>query len=286
MSELACRDVCYQGILHEVTLSVQPGRICALLGPSGAGKSTLLWVLAGLWQPDSGSVSQGTGPLGMVLQQPGLWDHLTVSQHLKLVGAKRETAERVLEQMHLTDLRNRKPGRMSGGERQRLSIARALAVEPAWLLLDEPMAHLDGATRTQLFSLLRDALRQTRAGVMIATHHTEEALRLADDVAVMIDGKLEQVGTAEQVYQHPTNPDAALITGPVSLFDGKLTRPEQLTFTPDPSGAMSVISCEFHGPVYLLGIRDNHSPDTTYAWHNTPLPINTPGHLHPRTPVE
>ncbi len=252
MSELTCESVCYGDVLHDVSLSLQRGKICALLGPSGAGKTTLLWVLAGLWPPGSGRVVRGTGNLGMVFQQPGLWDHLTVEQHLKIVGADRDRAEQAISTMKLTDLRRRRPGAMSGGERQRLSIARALAIDPAWLLLDEPMAHLDGPSRGDLFDLLRSALADSNAGVLIATHHADEAMRLADDIAILIDGHIVQHGPTEHVYHHPVNLAAALATGPAHLLDNQVVRPEQLTFTPDPAGDAVVQRCEFLGSGFML----------------------------------
>ncbi|MEZ6193336.1 MAG: ATP-binding cassette domain-containing protein [Phycisphaerales bacterium] len=213
----------------------------------------------------------------MVFQQPGLWDHLTVEQHLKLVGATSEMRERVLEQMHLKELRHRRPGAMSGGERQRLSIARALAVEPAWLLLDEPMAHLDGPTRRDLFDLLREALKQSNAGVLLATHHADEALRLADDTAVLIDGRLAQHGPAHDVYHHPASLAAAHATGTASLFNGQITRPEHLAFTPSPEGDAVVERCEFVGPGYLLEVRVQGN--TITVWSDQPHDADTAGNV-------
>lgn len=265
MSTLKCEAVFYKNVLKDVSLELRPGRVCALLGPSGAGKSTLMWILAGLWRADRGKVTHDGGAVGVVFQQPGLWDHLTAEQHLKLVGASSEVRERVLEQMHLTKLRRRRPGAMSGGERQRLSIARALAVAPAWLLLDEPMAHLDGPTRRDLFDLLRDALTQTHAGVLLATHHADEALRLADDTAVLIDGQLAQHGPAHNVYHHPTSLAVACATGTASHFNGQIARPEHLTFTPNPNGDAVIQRCDFVGPGHLLLVRVGENTVTVWS---------------------
>jgi ABC-type multidrug transport system ATPase subunit len=255
MSVWVCESLCFGDVLKDVSLTLERGRVCALVGPSGAGKTTLLWVMAGLWETDGGRVTRGPGRLGMVFQQPGLWDHLTVEQHLKLVGADRGQRERAMERMRLTDLRRRRPGRMSGGERQRLSIARALAVEPAWLLLDEPMAHLDGPARSALFDLLRDALAGSNAGVLLATHHAVEAMRLADETAVLIDGRLVQHGPTEEVYRQPVDLAAACATGMASEVDGRIARPEQLIFTADPAGNAVVRRCEFAGSCYLLRVE-------------------------------
>lgn len=275
MSMLKCEAIYYKDVLKDVSLELSPGRVCALLGPSGAGKSTLMWLLAGLWQANRGKVTHDGGAVGMVFQQPGLWDHLTAEQHLKLVGASSEVRERVLEQMHLTELRRRRPGAMSGGERQRLSIARALAVEPAWLLLDEPMAHLDGPTRRDLFDLLRDALKETQAGVLLATHHADEALRLADDTAVLIDGQLVQHGPAHDVYHHPTSLAAAHATGTASLFNDQIARPEHLTFKPNPEGDATIERCDFVGPGYLLLVRVREN--TVMVWSDLPYETGATG---------
>lgn len=277
MSELKCEAVWYKNVLKDVSLDVRPGRVCALLGPSGAGKTTLMWVLAGLWHADRGKMTHTGGRLGMVFQQPGLWDHLTAEQHLKLVGASGDLRDRVLEQMNLTSLRRRRPGEMSGGERQRLSIARALAVEPAWLLLDEPMAHLDGPTRRDVFGLLREALKQTGAGVLLATHHADEALRLADNTAVLIDGRIVQHGPARDVYNSPAGPAAAQATGAAGVFQGRIVRPEHLIFTPHPAGDAAITHCEFVGPGYLLQVSVQET--TVTAWSDQPREAGTAGML-------
>jgi len=280
MNPLSCESICYRGILHEVSLTLPRGKIGALLGPSGAGKSTLLWVLSGLWQQDSGEVSRGDGRLGMVFQQPGLWDHLTVADHLKIVGADTKQIDKTLGLMKLTALRDRRPGTMSGGERQRLSIARALAINPAWLLLDEPMAHLDGPTRQDLFDLLRNALSELNAGVLIATHHAQEAMRLADECVVLVDGRVLQHGPAGQVYHHPVNAAAAHATGHVTRFNNKTYRPEQLAFTADPAGDAAVGACEFFGSRYLLMIKFDGG--LTRVFSAQPVSIGARGRLSER----
>ena len=287
MSDLTCESVCYRDVLHDISLTLPRGKVCALLGPSGAGKSTLLWVLAGLWTPDTGNVSRGEGRLGMVFQQPGLWNHLTVAQHLKIVGADTNQINRTLALMKLDGMRDRRPGTMSGGERQRLSIARALAIEPAWLLLDEPMAHLDGPTRQDLFDLLRNILSETNAGVLIATHHAQEAMRLADQCAVIIDGRIVQHDSPHNVYHHPANPAAATVTGPVTTFNQQTFRPEQLTFTPAPGCPGSspdavVQACEFMGGRYLLRLA--HADTVTSVLSPQPVAVGTRGRIHETQP--
>jgi ABC-type Fe3+/spermidine/putrescine transport system ATPase subunit len=261
---LRCANVGFADVLHDVSLDVARGRCTALLGPSGAGKTTLLWILAGLLTPDGGRLERGAGRIGMVFQGLGLWNHLTVERHLDVVGATPSARERLLERMDLASLRQRRPAALSGGERQRLAIARALAVEPDWLLLDEPMAHLDGTAREDLFDLLREALASvTGAGVLIATHHAGEAMRLADDLAVLIEGRVVQRGTPEEVYRAPASLDAARALGPASLLDGRIVRPEDIAFLPDADGSSRVARCAFVGAAYLLRVVAGGDDATT-----------------------
>jgi len=294
---LTCLDVGFayggRSVLRGVRMAAAAGRVTVLVGPSGTGKTTLLWILAGLLRPTTGRVvlaadaaspdaappfESGRARIGMVFQTPALWDHLTVRRHLDLVLAgsnlgqaeRRRRVDRLLDQMGLASLADRRPGRMSGGERQRLAIARALVGGPEWLLLDEPLAHLDGPTRADVFDLLRGALAETRAGVVLATHNTDEAVRLADDVVVLLDGSVAQVGQTEQVYRRPVSLAAARALGPASEISGEarggvltrdgtavleglapersgpqrlILRPEDLEFRPDPAGAARVARC-------------------------------------------
>lgn len=293
-------------VLRDVSVAVAPGRVAVLVGPSGAGKTTLLWILAGLLAPSVGRVmvsptaeasAPGAEPfdprrarLGMVFQTPALWDYLTVAEHLDLVlaGKVADRAERrrraglVLDRLRLGALAGRRPGRLSGGERQRVAIARALVVEPEWLLMDEPLAHLDGPARRDLFETLRGALAETRAGVLLATHDTAEALRLADDVVVLLGGTVAQAGPADEVYGRPASLAAAQALGPASEVSGEATggvlacggaaaieglptdtcgprrlilRPEDVAFRPDPAGPARVARCERAGGAFHLRVE-------------------------------
>ncbi|NLF29273.1 MAG: ABC transporter ATP-binding protein [Planctomycetes bacterium] len=298
-------------VVDDVSLSVAPGRAAALVGASGAGKTTLLWLLAGLLRPLEGR-RRVEGPVGMVFQQPGLWDHLTVREHLALVLAgkglsgarRRRRVDAVLGQMRLADLQRRRPGQLSGGERQRVAIARALAAAPRWLLLDEPLAHLDGTARTELFALLADALRDTGAGILLATHNTAEALRLADDVIIMVDGRIVQQGPAARVYGEPVDLRAARVLGPAGELAGQaaggvlrvggqsvlegldpsragpvrlILRPHMLAFTPAPDGPAAVLRCEFAGDGWLLHVAAGGT--VLAVCGRSPLEAGTAGRL-------
>jgi sulfate transport system ATP-binding protein len=213
--------------LNDVSLTAADGEFLALLGPSGSGKTTLLRILAGLEQPDAGEVSfNGQDFLslpvrrrgvGMVFQHYALFRHMSVEQNIAFGlrvrprasrPGREATAERVrelLEMMQLDGLGKRYPSQLSGGQRQRVALARALAIEPRMLLLDEPFGALDAQVRRELRRWLRQV--HDRAGVttVFVTHDQEEALDLADRVAVLKDGELVQIGAPHQVYDNPAN---------------------------------------------------------------------------------
>jgi sulfate transport system ATP-binding protein len=213
--------------LNEVSLTAADGEFLALLGPSGSGKTTLLRILAGLEQPDSGQVRFGGEDflslpvrrrgVGMVFQHYALFRHMSVEQNIAFGLSVRPRASRpsreairarvadLLELMQLDGLGKRYPSQLSGGQRQRVALARALAIEPRMLLLDEPFGALDAQVRRELRRWLRQV--HDRAGVttVFVTHDQEEALDLADRVAVLKDGELVQIGAPDQVYAHPAN---------------------------------------------------------------------------------
>lgn len=281
MNQLRATDVSYRGILHDVSLEVTPGRVIALLGPSGAGKSTLLSLLAGLASPDQGAVER-SGRLGMVFQHGGLWDHLTIEQHLRIVGCPRPRQDVLLDQFDLHALRRRRAAALSGGERQRLAMARAIAARPDWLLLDEPLAHLDGPARAALLTILRDLLADTGQGVLIATHRWDEALRLASDAVVLISGRIAQTGPLREVYRQPASFAAAIATGPASLWHGQPVRPENVRFAPSPDGAAIVQHCDDLGATCELQVQ--HDADCVRIHHPGVLLPGTRGTIHARRP--
>lgn len=224
--------------LNDVSLTIAPGEFLALLGPSGSGKTTLLRILAGLDYPDSGSVvKEGEDFLatparerriGMVFQHYALFRHLTVVENIAF-GLRvrpwrsrpsrkviRERVDRLLRRVQLEGLGGRYPTQLSGGQRQRVALARALAVEPDMLLLDEPFGALDAQVRVTLRRWLRELHEELGLTTVFVTHDQEEALELADRVAVMNNGRIEQVGPPEAIYQQPATPFVCEFIGKVN----------------------------------------------------------------------
>ncbi len=232
--------------LRDVSLQVRTGELLALLGPSGSGKTTLLRVIAGLEVPDTGQVLfQGEDStdrhvrdrrVGFVFQHYALFRHMTIFENVAFglrvrpKHARPEEAdirERVLKLLKLVQLdwlADRYPHQLSGGQRQRIALARALAVEPRVLLLDEPFGALDAKVRKELRSWLRRLHDDMHITSVFVTHDQEEALEVADRVVVMNEGRIEQVGTPDEVYEHPAGPFVYEFLGNVNLFHGRLHR--------------------------------------------------------------
>ncbi len=231
-------------VLQDVSLRVDSGELVALLGPSGCGKTTLLRIIAGLEYPDSGAVlvdgEDVTGRpvrerrFGFVFQHFALFRHMNVFENVAF-GLKvkprgerpvrQEIARRVKELLRLVRLEahaGHLPSELSGGQRQRVALARALAVEPRVLLLDEPFGSLDAMVRRELRIWLRRLHDELHLTSLFVTHDQEEALEVADRVAVMDDGRLVQVGTPEDVYMKPANLFVHNFLGSVNLFHGRI----------------------------------------------------------------
>lgn len=231
------------GALRGLDLEIRAGELLALLGPSGSGKTTLLRVIAGLEFPNAGHVYFGaedaTGlsvqdrQIGFVFQHYALFKHMTVFENIayglrvRRRGTATEIAARVGELLQLVQLAGfgkRYPRQLSGGQRQRVALARALAVDPRVLLLDEPFGALDARIRRDLRRWLRELHDRTGHTTVFVTHDQEEALELADRVAILNNGRIEQVGTADDIYDHPATPFVMSFVGDTTSlsieFDG------------------------------------------------------------------
>ena len=230
--------------LDNVSLEIPSGELVALLGPSGSGKTTLLRVIAGLEFADSGTVrfdgrdiSDRTARerrVGFVFQHYALFRHMTVFENIAFGlrvrprdtrPSKKQIHDKVhelLKLIQLETLAQRYPSQLSGGQRQRVALARALAVEPKVLLLDEPFGALDAKVRLELRRWLRQLHDEIHITSVFVTHDQEEALEVADRVVVMNHGRIEQIGSPEQVYNHPATPFVYNFLGNVNLFHGRL----------------------------------------------------------------
>ena len=230
--------------LKDVTLSFPEGELVGLLGPSGCGKTTLLRVIAGLEQPDAGEVwlegedasqrSVRERQVGFVFQHYALFRHMSIFENvafgLRVKPRKERPTEaqihrrvmQLLELVQLDWLADRYPPQLSGGQRQRIALARTLAVEPRVLLLDEPFGALDAKVRKELRRWLRRLHDELHITSIFVTHDQEEALEVADRVVLMDQGRVEQVGTPDEVYHHPASPFVYGFLGTVNLFQGRV----------------------------------------------------------------
>ncbi|MCD6726593.1 MAG: ABC transporter ATP-binding protein [Solirubrobacteraceae bacterium] len=219
-------------------LELPSGAIGALLGPSGCGKTTLLRLIAGFERPDEGSVAIGDATVsdgsrfvpperrrtGMVFQDYALFPHLDVAGNVGYALGRRPDTARVREVLALVGLDGlgaRRPHELSGGQQQRVALARALAPTPALILLDEPFSNLDAALRDRVRGEVRSILRAARVTALLVTHDQEEALSLADTVAVMRAGRIEQSGTPEEVYGSPANRWVGEFLGEIDVLPGE-----------------------------------------------------------------
>ena len=290
--------------VREASFEVGRGALMALLGPSGGGKTTLLRMIAGFESPDAGSVEidgktmvNGRGPVppeqrrvGMVFQDYALFPHMSVRDNVAFGAAKGpERDDRVTSVLGLVGLESaaeRMPHQLSGGEQQRVALARALAPRPAVVLLDEPFSNLDAALRARVRGEVREILRAADTAAVFVTHDQDEAFGLADQVGLLLDHTVVQVGTPEDVYLHPASLDVARFLGEANVLDGAASggsvvcelgtlalggdaalegpvkvavRPETLRLHPEPedgpSVAAEVVGREFHGIYKLVTLR-------------------------------
>ena len=232
--------------LDDVSVDVPSGALMALLGPSGSGKSTLLRVIAGLEKPDAGDVfisgreatqlrPQQRG-VGFVFQHYAPFKHMTVADNVAFGltvrrRPKQEIRDRVhelLELVQLEGLGKRYPAQLSGGQRQRMALARALAVEPEVLLLDEPFGALDARVRQELREWLRRLHDEVHVTTVFVTHDQEEAMQIADHIVLVNHGRVEQIGTPQDLYERPANEFVLTFVGEATKFRGDLVRPHDV----------------------------------------------------------
>jgi len=252
--------------LDNVSLEIPDGSLTSLLGPSGSGKSTLLRIIAGLEEPDQGTVEihgddatrvppQRRG-IGFVFQHYAAFKHMTVRDNVAF-GMKirkqpkqrvQERVDELLEVVGLAGYQQRYPNQLSGGQRQRMALARALAVEPRVLLLDEPFGALDAKVRAELREWLRRLHDEVHVTTVLVTHDQEEAMTVSDHIAVMDHGRIEQVGGPVELYDRPANPFVMSFLGPVSKVGERLVRPHDITLslTPDDCGQQATVTRVVH----------------------------------------
>ena len=283
--------------LRSVSLTVSHGEVLALLGPSGAGKSTALHAVAGFHTPAAGeifingqlvaSTTYAEAPdrrdVAVVFQNYALWPHMsaldTVAYPVRRRGLSRQSAHaeamEVLDRLGIAHLAHRRPSELSGGEQQRVGLARALARHASLYLFDEPTAHLDSHLRVVFLEELVSRLRASGAAALYSTHDAEEALGLADRVALLHDGRVVQVGTPRQVYDEPVDAWVARLTGPASVISSPVG-PGRVLVRPD----WAYLGGPLEGRLLQVWFRGPHSDHLVESRFGTLLlrEPGSPGH--------
>jgi spermidine/putrescine ABC transporter ATP-binding subunit len=240
--ERLCKRYGSKTAVEEFSLDIEAGSMVALLGPSGCGKTTCLRMIAGLVKPTSGEIHVSGREMthvpvhrrniGMLFQNYALFPHLSVAQNvafgLQMRGVKAADADRrvreALALVRLAEYGDRLPGQLSGGQQQRVALARAIVIEPSMLLLDEPLGALDKGLRENMQVELRALQKRLGLTTVMVTHDQDEALTMADQVVVMRDGRIEQSGSAEEIYRRPASRFVANFIGASNMFSGVVER--------------------------------------------------------------
>ena len=340
-SAIYCQDVSkFFGAIaavERVSLSIPAGQIMTLLGPSGCGKTTALRLVAGFERLDEGQIEIGgevvAGPdlhrppeqrrIGMVFQDYAIFPHLSVAQNVGFGlnarserGDKAARIEAMLDFVGLADVGQRLPHELSGGQQQRVALARALAPEPRALLLDEPFSNLDAALRAEVRAEVRELLRRSGTTTLFVTHDQEEALFFGDLIAVMRSGRIEQVGTPEEIYLRPRTRFVAAFMGQTDFVAGQVSergietplgrlaletnlalgtrleialRPINVALTAESEPNGRIVSRHFSGTAYIYRVAlSDGSIVHSLQPHQTNLPPGTaiqvsirPGNLPP-----
>lgn len=326
MTNLEIRDLSVhlgtREVLHELNLTISSGSFAALLGPSGCGKTTLLRTIAGLVRPSSGAIRFGKQlvsvsslvlpphkrNIGYLPQEGGLFPHLSIAENVGFAlprDLKRTERDKVISQMlelvGLSDFASRKPHQLSGGQQTRVALARALAMKPAMVLLDEPFSNLDEALRAEVSSEVVALLKKTGTTSLMVTHDREDALVSADLIALMRDGRVVQTGSPADVYLKPLSAEIALSTGDIIALPARrspsggissplhnpagsaesaavetgelLIRPEEIQVHPAAAGGAraSIAKINYYGHDAVL--------ELTLAGYSQPIPVRVTGAL-------
>ena len=300
-------------VLEDINLEVEKGEFFAFLGPSGSGKTTLLRLVAGFGTPASGRILIGERDIsalppwnrnvGMVFQNYALWPHMTVAKNVAFGLERRrlprtEISRRVqsaLALVGLTGLEDRRPAQLSGGQQQRVALARTLVIEPEVLLLDEPLSNLDAKLRVEMRAELKTLQRKLGLTAIYVTHDQEEANAIADRMAVLEGGRIQQVGAPADLYDHPANRFVATFLGTANLIEGRIEtggrfaadnivlagvggtpgpacisiRPQDVLLGPASSGVGAVVAeREFLGSIIRYRVRINKQDVIVDAAHH------------------
>jgi len=243
--------------LQDVSLQIEAGELFFLLGPSGCGKTTLLRCVAGFCEPDAGRIWLGEQEIthlpanrrdtAMVFQNYALWPHMSVAQNVAFglevrqipADKRRQQVRAALRLVQMASLGERKPNELSGGQQQRVALARALVVKPRCLLLDEPLSNLDAKLRLQMRREIRRLCKQLGLTTIYVTHDQKEALSMADRIAVLRDGRIEQVGTPTELYNTPANRFVAAFVGETNFLEAEVAgRQDGMWMLRTPAGVV------------------------------------------------
>ena len=284
-----------EAILEDVNLTLDQGEFVSILGPSGCGKSTLLQIISGLVEEDFGTIVMDGKDIGevevnrrnivMVFQDHLLFPHLSVEQNIafglsvrKAPREKiRETTGELLKLMGLTGYENRRVAMLSGGEKQRVALGRALAVKPEILLLDEPFSNLDQALRQEVRLFTKEIVERLNMTTLLVTHDREEAFELSQRVAVMFDGRIQQVESPKSLYQKPNSARVAEIIGHRNIQSAngacKVIPPHGITLITDQGGGFSVSQSHFSGGVIYSTVEGQGQKYHVESYFDTGLKV-------------